>query len=229
MQYRAAVRHLRRSEYEQAIALMDHLISAEPDDPGHYRFRAELHHIAGDLARAQDDYEQVVRLAPGLPDGYLGLAEIFAQGEDYRSAHRYALAALDCKPGHWMPAYYVGMIEDRLGDSAAAITHLNMALAAGIPRSRYRLLTRLWLARNDYRQGQQDAAREQLRLMRQQRQGLAEWQVVLQSDQAAPLRHLLGNDIHLAWQLLEGTASLEAFDGFPPQASLLNRPGQAEE
>ena len=70
-------------------------------------------------------------------------------------------------------------------------------------------MTRLWLARNYYRTGQLDQARDQLDAMPQQISGLEEWQLVLDSEQAAALRDLLADDVALAQQVLDGDISLD--------------------
>jgi len=215
MEYQAAIRHLRRSEYAQAVAIMDTLVQAEPDTPEHRRFRAELHRLAGNIRKAIIDYERVIKLDPQATAGYTGLAEVYAQQGDYDQAREYALAALERDPSGWMAAYNLGLIEDRRGASEAVVEHVRHALAAGISHSRYRLLARLWLARAFYRQGQTDAAREQIDQMHKQAAGLREWRVVFESEQASALRGMLEGDVQLAHQLIEGHASLEALGDAP--------------
>jgi Tfp pilus assembly protein PilF len=209
MEYQTAIQHLRRSEYPQAIAMLDRLIEAEPDDANHYRFRAELQRLANKLPAARRDYERVIDLQPADSAGYIGLAEVYAQQRQYDNALDYARQAFEAAPHQWLTAYNLGMIEDRHGDAEAAITHLEQALTAGLPHSRYRLLTRLWLARNYYRTGQRDTARQQIDAMREQAGGLDEWRVVLDSEQAAALRDLLAGDVALAERVLDGDVSLD--------------------
>jgi Tfp pilus assembly protein PilF len=112
-----------------------------------------------------------------------------------------------------MASYNAGLIADRLRQAEQAVMHLENALTAGIPHSRYRLLTRLWLARNHYRQGNIEIAQQQLDLMSNHRDGLEDWQIVLASEQAAPLRRLLEADVHLAESILEHEASLKDLNG----------------
>ena len=209
MEYQAAIQHLRAGNTAQAIKVMDTTIKAEPDRTEHYRFRAELYRLAGKLSKAITDYERITQLAPESPIGYGGLAEVYAQQSDYERAREYAQTALEKQPGQWMPLYNLGMIEDRLKDAESAIAHLESALKMGLPHSRYRLMARLWLARSAYRQGDTAAAEQQVALMRKQANGLREWQTIFQSEQAAPLRGLLEDDVHLAERLLEPDASLE--------------------
>jgi Tfp pilus assembly protein PilF len=208
MEYQNAIRHLRQGEYDEAAAIMERLITAEPDESSHYRFRAELYRLAGTPALAMADYKRVIELSSESAQGYAGLAEVHAQQGDFEAAHRYGLVALEREPRQWLNAYNMGLIADRLGDAAHAVAYLEQVLSLGVPHSRYRLLTRLWLARNHYRQGQLDAARQQVELMRKQAPGLRDWQLILASEHAAPLRGLLEPDIELARRLLEG-ASLD--------------------
>jgi tetratricopeptide (TPR) repeat protein len=209
MEYQMAIRHLRHSEYARAVAIMDSLVKAEPDDPNHRRFRAELHRLTGDLRRARLDYEALISLVPAQAEGYSGLAEVCVQQGDFQAARSHAQQAVAREPRRWITAYNLGMIEDRLGEAAPAVEHLELALAAGIPHSRERLLTRLWLARNHYRQDKSDEARWQLGLMRKEADGVQAWRVVLASEQAAPLCSLLEADVALARRLLDGKASLD--------------------
>jgi tetratricopeptide (TPR) repeat protein len=215
MEYRIAVRHLRHSEYAEAVAAMDRLILAEPQKSEHYRFRAELYRLWGKLGNARADYEHVIELEPHSEKGYTGLAETYAQQGDFEQARDYAVQALERAPRRWMTAYNLGLIEDRLGNAEAAVEHLEKALAVGRLHSRYRLLTQLWLARNTYRQGRTDKARQHLALMRQQADGVRDWRMVFESDQAAPLRELLQPDVDLAEHLLDTHAPLDLLDRAP--------------
>ncbi len=209
MEYQAAIRHLRVGETDQAIRVMDTLIEAEPDQIEHYRFRAELYRLSGQLSQAIADYERITHIAPDMAAGYEGLAEVNAQRSEYAQAREYALTALHKQPGQWMLLYNLGMIEDRLKEAESAFSHLEAAFVAGIPYARYRLLALLWLARNAYRLGDNAAARRHIALMRKQAGGLREWRTIFQSEQAAPLRHLLENDVKLAEQLLNADASVD--------------------
>jgi tetratricopeptide (TPR) repeat protein len=215
MEYQQAIRHLRNNEFAEAIALVDALIANEPDEPGHYRFRADLHRLSGDLPAAMADYQRVVELNPESGQGYVGLAEVHAQQDDYRTAREFALSALEREPRYWLNAYNLGLIADRLEDPAEAIEHLEQALRLGLPHSRYRLLVRLWLARNSARQGQMDTAQQHLDRLRREAAGLHEWHIIFESEQAAALRGLLEDDIRLAQQLVDGSLSLEALGNSP--------------
>ncbi len=203
MGYRLAIRHLRRGEYAEALAAMQSLVEAEPKDPAHRCFRAELYRLAGDLDHAAGEYRQAVRLAPDSAAGYAGLAEVFAQQGRFDEALPLARQAYECDPNQWTAAYTLGLILDRLGQAAEAVHWLEQAQSAGIPHGRYRLLTHLWLARNHARLGEQEASRAQVKALRKQSRGLEEWQTILSSEQAAPLRALLAQDVALAQRLCD--------------------------
>ena len=209
MEYQSAVKHLRRNEFNEAVGVMNRLIEAEPDEAGHYRFRAELCRLGGRLPAAVADYERVIELAPGADAGYTGLAEVYAQQGKFAQAREYGLQALERAPHAWMVAYNLGLIEDRLGEAAAAVQHLEHALHVGISHRRYRLLAHLWLARNYKRQGQTAEADDHLASMRRFEAGVQDWTLIMNSDQAAPLRNLLRSDVVLAQRLLAGQASLD--------------------
>jgi tetratricopeptide (TPR) repeat protein len=211
MDYQRAVRHMRRGEYRQAIRVMDKLIDSEVDSLDHRLFRANLHLLDKDLSRVEADYQWVVEHHPAAHDGYIGLAEIAMQRGDYPQARKHAMAALERDSGGWVAAYNLGLIEDRLGASEAAIDHLQTALTSGLP-DRYQPLARLWLARSYHRLGRDAAAAKQIALLRQEKKGLREWQAILDSDQGAVLRHLFEEDVRLAQQLIESNAPLEVFD-----------------
>jgi len=211
MEYQAAIRHMRRGDYAEAIRVMDELIKAEPDTLEHRRFRGDLHWLAGDLQRASADYERIIGQAPDLLAGYSKMAGIEMQKGNYDKAREYALTALERDKG-WMAAYELGWIEDLQGSAESAVTYLERAFASGIPESRFRLLTRLWLARNYHRLGRDEDARKQIALMRKETKGLREWHAILESEPGVMMRNLYSDDISLAQQLLKAETTLEALD-----------------
>jgi tetratricopeptide (TPR) repeat protein len=211
MEYQSAVRLMRQGEYQRAIALMTALIDTEPDVLDHRQFRAQLYRLSGDLQRAAADYEWMRGHVLGFIIGAIGLAEIEMYQGNYDRAREYALAARERDRG-WMAAYALGLIEDRQGHAELAVEHLKAALTSSIPHSRFRLLARLWLARNYHRLGCDDDAGKQIMLLRKEKKGLREWQVILESDQSALLRDLLEHDLQLAQQFVESEATLEALD-----------------
>lgn len=213
MQYQAAIKHLRKNEYEAAVRAMDALIREESRQPNHYRFRAEVLRIWGKLALARRDYKKMAELAPD--DGvaavaYNGLAEVYLQEGNYTEARKAALQAYGLAPGEWVAAYNLGMIEDRLGEAEAAVGHLREALAAKVPDARHRLLIYVYLMRAHLRLGQPDAALALLPELKQQRAGLKEWRTIMSSDQAHTLRAVIAADVDTAEALLDGRLTPDA-------------------
>jgi len=200
-EYQRAIKHMRKGEYEPAIAIISELIKAEPDQADHRRFRADLYRLAGNLRKARADYEKVVALMPNSGVGYNGLAEIYLQEGNYERAFEYGLKAHALEPNHWVAAYNLGMIADRMGKWTEAIDYLKRALAAKIPDSRHRLLSYLWLMRAYLFTDEAQGAREALAALQSERRGLREWQIIFSSEQAAMLRRVLGDDVALAEQL----------------------------
>ena len=208
--YKTAVKAMRKGDYPSAIAAMSAQIQQEPRRPEHYRFRAELHRLAGELKSARRDYQRMIELDAESPVALNGLAEVELQAGRYDQARTAAAEAQALAPDEWVAAYNLGMIEDRLQDSPAVIQHLTSALALKMPDSRHRLLAQLYLWRAHERLGDKDAAAAARSATRKERAGLEEWQLIMSAEEAAALRQALSEDIEQARQLIEGeTVELE--------------------
>ncbi len=206
--YRTAIKALRKGNMDSAVTAMDEVVKDEPNDPAHYRFRAELLRLNGQLDRARRDYLKMAELKPDSAEAYNGLAEVDLQAGDYPHAHEAALKAVELAPGDWVALYNLGMIEDRLHDSAAVREHLTKALGLKVPEVRHRLLIYLYMTRASVRLDDLPAANASLDELRRQRSGLEEWQKILEHDQAATLRAVLGADVVTVAALLGGTLAL---------------------
>ena len=126
--YKRAVKAMRKSDYQTAIAAMTTQIKEQPKEAEHYRFRAELHRLSGDLEAAFQDYERMTKIDAGSAVAYNGLAEVELQAGRYENALRAATKAHELAPDEWVAAYNLGMIEDRMQHFwESAITHLNAA------------------------------------------------------------------------------------------------------
>ncbi len=204
--YRRAIKAMRKGDYGAAIDALTEQISDEPSVLEHYRFRAEVHRLAGDLPAARRDYERMATLDGASAVAFNGLAEVELQAGRYEAALIAAQRAYELAPDEWVAAYNLGMIEDRLRASEAAIDHLQAALARDIPDSRHRLLAQLYLWRANKRLGADAAADDCLRALRREKAGLEEWQVIMSADEAAALRAVLQDDIDLARRLIKGEA-----------------------
>lgn len=205
MQYREAVKAMRKNDYKKAVEMMDSLIKEESDKPNHYRFRAELLRLWGKLGRARRDYQSMIEKSDNEADlavAYNGLAEVDLQAGNYEDALEFANKAYELAPDEWVAAYNLGMIADRLSDNDLALDSLQKALDAKIPDSRHRLLVYLWQARALARQNEQDKAQSAIENLKQEKLGLKEWQNILPDEQAKVLRDVLEEDVNLAEKLV---------------------------
>ncbi len=209
MEYQKAVRHLRKSDYGEAVKIMDGLVKNEPNTLEHLRFRAELLRLWGKLDRAKRDYRTMTEIDADSALAFNGLAEVCLQSGHYDEALVAAQRAAELAPQEWVALYNLGMIEDRLGASdqgaaQLAITHLEKALALKVPDARHRLLIHLYLARAHARLGAMGDAQEAVADLRKHKVGLSEWETILKSEQAETLRAVIGDDIETANGLISG-------------------------
>jgi len=202
--YRTAVKAMRRGDYARAIAAISEQIGEEPARPEHYRFRAELYRLAGKLKAARADYRRMSELDANSAVAYNGLAEVELQAGRYAAAREAAKKAHALAPQEWVAAYNLGMIEDRLADSPAAIVQLNKALALKMPDSRHRLLAHLYLWRAYTRLADGEAAAAALAALKKEKDGLQEWQLIMSAEEAQALRAVLSADVDLAGRLIDG-------------------------
>lgn len=209
MQYREAVRHLRKNEYAEAVKVMDAVIKEEPDKPEHLRFRAEVLRVWGKLDRARRDYRRMIELDPESAVAHNGLAEVCLQARDYQEAFQAARRAAELAPDEWVALYNLGMIEDRTGSAQSAAEHLEKALQLKVSDVRHRLLIQLYLARAYARLGEVAKAQEAVVELRKSKSGLEEWDTILKSDQAEALREAIGVDVETARALLAGSQDVQ--------------------
>lgn len=208
VEYREAVKHLRKSEYDKAAKVMDQIINAQPAQPNHYRFRAEIYRLWGKIKLAIRDYQKMAEIEPRSPVAYNGLAEVYLQNGDYDKAQEAANKASQLAPGDWVTYYNLGMIEDRLKESDQVIGHLKKALALKANDKRHLLLIHLYLARAYSRSGQMTEAENEIKSLKKYVTGLEEWQTILESDQAETLRKVIGQDVELALGLVDGSRTV---------------------
>lgn len=209
MEYRAAIKHMRKREYKEAIEVIGDLIKKDPKNPQHLEFRARLNRLSGHINAAIKDYEKVIRLAPDEPSGYNGLAEVYLQQGKFEEARQHGIKAYELAPDYWVTAYNLGMVEDRMGRSEDAIQHLDEVLERGLPDSRHRLLTRLWLARAHYRLGDKNAAQTSIAHLKHEKKGLQEWKLIFADEQSKTLRGVLEHDVKLAERAFEDGTSVD--------------------
>lgn len=211
MQYREAVKAMRKNEFKKAIELMDDLIKHEPDVPYHYSFRARMLRLWNKPGRARRDYEQMIAKATTdqiRAEGYNELSELEFQQGNYDEAIVAARQAHELLPEEWVTSYNIGMIEDRRGNSQTVVDSLQRALSVRVPDSRHRLLVYLWLARANMRLSETDEAQDYIDALKRERKGLDEWQKILEDEQGSIIREVMGADIELAQKLMDGEAEL---------------------
>ncbi len=199
--YRAAVKAMRKGDYQSAIKSITAEIQANPARAEHYRFRAELHRLAGSLKAARRDYQRMAEIDAGSAVAFNGLAEVELQAGKLEAARSAAQKAHSLAPEEWVAAYNLGMIEERLGEDESALAHLEGALRLKMPDSRHRLLTHLYLYRIQRRAGVDAAAR--LDALKREKAGLEEWEVIMSAEEAGALRAVLSGDIGEARRLIE--------------------------
>ncbi len=209
IEYRQAVKLLRKSEYAEAIKVMDKVILAEPNHAYHYKFRAEIYRLWGKLKQASRDYQKMTQIEPDSPVGFNGLAEVYLQNHDYDLAEKAATTAQKLAPNDWVTYYNLGMIEDRLKQSEAVVEHLQRALDLKVPDTRHHLLIDFYLLRAYGRLGRIAEADKSLAALKKQTTGLEEWQTILKDDQAATLRQVIGDDLQTVYELLDGDLKVE--------------------
>ncbi len=211
-EYRKAIKALRSGDYDEAVKIMDGLIKIEPDEPNHYRFRAELLRLAGKLGRARNDYEKMEKLAKNEVTravAFNGLAELELQSKNYQIALQHAQKAYELAPNDWVTAYNMGMIQDRLNDYVGVVDSLNIKLKERVPDARHRLLIHFYLARAWAKLGNDAQALQALQWLKRDESGLDEWEKLLADKGATTLRDVLAKDIATIKQLTDGVITIE--------------------
>ncbi|MDX2160759.1 MAG: tetratricopeptide repeat protein [bacterium] len=210
MDYQKAIKLLRKNQIPEAIDVIDEIIKGDPTTPNHYRFRAELLRLSGKLDRARRDYFKMIELAPESAEAYNGLSEVQLQMNNLTGALEAAAKATDLVPNDWVALYNRGMIEDRMQKSADVIAHLSRALELKVPDPRHRALIHVYLARAYARLGELDQSQAQINAVKRHRAGIEEWQKILENEQAATLRAVIGADVETGQAMLAGKLTVDA-------------------
>ncbi|MCA9913916.1 MAG: hypothetical protein KC496_11230 [Anaerolineae bacterium] len=213
MQYREAIKAMRKNRYKEAVDAMNELIKLEPNEPNHYRFRANLLTLWGKLDRARRDYQSMLSVANDQPnvliEAYDGLSGLEMQVGRWDAALEAAQKAYDLMPDAWVTAYNLGLIYDRVQQADDVLTYLTQDLLRQVPESRHRLLIVLYRLRAFVRQGDLTNAQEELARLQKERKGLKDWERIMDSDQAEMLRLSFAEDVEMAAELV-ATHSLDS-------------------
>ena len=113
-----------------------------------------------------------------------------------------ALKAHDLYPDNWVPLYNLGLINDRLGDSAAVIEYLSQAFDVKISDGRQRLLAHLYMARAYKRQGNLESAQAEVKQFEAMWKALEDLEKLLADEQSAPLAAVIEEDVKAARALM---------------------------
>ena len=118
-------RHARIAVVVLLTALQSAGVSLAQDEALRSLYRsAQSAEAQGDLRRAADNYEQIIRLLPDMAEAHANLGSIyFRLGEDSGAAKSLE-KAIELKPELAAPHFYLGMIAGRRQDYERASRHL---------------------------------------------------------------------------------------------------------
>lgn len=98
-QYDLGVHYLSEGNYEEAIIVFTAAIEIDPKQAPAYVGRGDAYVLSGEtevnLTAAQADYETAIALEETLPNGWLGLADVYIRRGDYEKAIDVLRDALD--------------------------------------------------------------------------------------------------------------------------------------
>ena len=127
---------------DEARAQFDKALSLDTDDTVAHLYSGMLSESRNDLARAGSSYERVIAIEPQHPVALNNLAAVLMRtGRDLKRARRLAQDAVQLSGGRGEMLDTLGWIEHRMGDSRAACSTLQRAVAAtgDNPTVRYHL------------------------------------------------------------------------------------------
>jgi tetratricopeptide (TPR) repeat protein len=106
--YHAAVATQQLSDYTGTIAMLQEIVEEHPDfAPARHRLGALLLD-SGSIEAAEAELQQAVTLAPDMPHGYIGLAEVALRNRDHEHAVELLEQALRRAPRNKMAHYLLG-------------------------------------------------------------------------------------------------------------------------
>jgi tetratricopeptide (TPR) repeat protein len=118
-----------RGQWEQAYALFDQAVEADPGDPVALYYRGLAEARRGMEADAIRDFEAALKLDPKLPHAALDLGIAYFDTTQYVPAKSWLEQARQQPGDRFAAALFLGLTEYRLGDYAGAVTYLNEAKA----------------------------------------------------------------------------------------------------
>ncbi len=118
-----------QQRYDEAIAMMQHVVNLESGTVPHHRRLAQLYEKTGATARALHEYKRLAALRPDHPWALYHLGEHFRQAGAYARAITYYQRALALAPEQAIYLYQLGRAYAARGEHHLAIDAYERALS----------------------------------------------------------------------------------------------------
>lgn len=115
----AAVQEMQRRSFHAAIDILTKVIRREPASTEALLVRGTCYAKTRQLTKARQDFDQALKLEPGLPAARLGLADILCREDDYDAALAAARDVAKAQPRLCAPYAVIGKAHYRLFERAA--------------------------------------------------------------------------------------------------------------
>ena len=109
-----ATEAMEAGRYEEAIQLLDQIVTKKPDFAEGWNRRATVYYLAGELRKSIADCDQVLKRNPGHFGALSGLGQIYLQLQDEETALKWFRRALEVNPNMLSVEMNVRMLEERL-------------------------------------------------------------------------------------------------------------------
>ena len=120
---------------------IDTLLAAYPDSPRAHQSLAENYFVLRQMAEAEKQYQEAIRLRPDTPNLHLELGQVFAMTSRWPQAEEQFRAEAKLQPGNAEAAYRLGDALLQEGKAREALTELERAnhLQPQMPETLYAL------------------------------------------------------------------------------------------
>jgi tetratricopeptide (TPR) repeat protein len=109
-----ATEAMQAGRYQEAIKLLDQIVTKKPDFAEGWNRRATVYYLAGELRKSIADCDQVLQRNPGHFGALSGLGQIYLQLQDEETALKWFRRALEVNPNMLSVEMNVRMLEERL-------------------------------------------------------------------------------------------------------------------
>jgi tetratricopeptide (TPR) repeat protein len=126
---------------------IDALLAAYPDSARAYQSMAENYFVLRQMAEAEKQYEQALKLRPDTPNLHLELGQVFAMTSRWPQAEEQFRAESKLQPGNAEAAYRLGdaLLEQGKSREARAALERSNKLQPQMPETLYSLGKAAWL------------------------------------------------------------------------------------